>query len=199
MSNSETPSKRKKYDVLEDTTSLSVRCVFLLDSLKRFYQNNSFEEIVLPILRDRKPICLRDLDWLVTNYSVSHPVIYPDPQGDNGQPFNVHDSYEMHLELWKKKLFDPFQRGQRIHFTVNGEKVVTTIAQLNFFRWAIKYGVIDWAIKNKQAINDHYDATTNKRKRMIAEQPGQKKKRMRLTTEPENNCLVYIAPMKISW
>jgi hypothetical protein len=68
----------------------------LLEKLNRYYQNGEFERTVLPIIRDKNPLAVRDIDWLVTNYSKAFPVVYPNPMHTMGEPFNVHESYEQH-------------------------------------------------------------------------------------------------------
>jgi len=170
----------------------------LLEKLNRYYQNGEFERTVLPIIRDKNPLAVRDIDWLVTNYSKAFPVIYPNPMHTMGEPFNVHESYEQHELVWKKGLFDPFQRGPRIHYEANGIKYETTIAQLNFFMWAIQYGVIDWAARHRDEIKKHHHETKEARRKLIKEQPNREKKRMRLTPVDNSHCLVYIQPMRIN-
>ena len=100
--------------------------------------------------------------------------------------------------VWKKGLFDPFQRGPRIHYEVNGIKYETTIAQLNFFMWAIQYGVIDWASRHRESIKKHHHETKEARRMLIKEQPNREKKRMRLTPVDNSHCLVYVQPMRIN-
>ena len=99
--------------------------------------------------------------------------------------------------VWKKDLFDPFQRGPRIHYEVAGVKYETTIAQLNFFMWAIQHGVIDWAARHREAIKKHHHETKEARRALIKEQPNREKKRMRLTPVDNSHCLVYVQPMNI--
>jgi hypothetical protein len=41
--------------------------------------------------------------------------------------------------------------------TMNDLQILTTISQLNFFRWAIKNKVIDYVIKHKDAIKKDMD------------------------------------------
>lgn len=192
-----TSSARRRYDVVEDMEELPAKKKLLLDTLINFYKDGSFERIVLPIIHDRKPLAIRDIDWLVTNYSLAFPVVYQNPMRPNGEPFNVHSSYVQFEETWKKRLFDPFQRGQRIMFYVNGKKYETTIAQLNFFRWAIQFGVIEWAKNHKKEIREHHFVTKTERKKLIQEQPNREKKRMRLTKNDKSKCMVYIQPMQI--
>ena len=47
-----------------------------------------------------------------------------------------------------KKYFDPFSRGERIPWFGNDYCVITTIAQLNFFKWFISLGIQEYIEKN---------------------------------------------------
>lgn len=191
------PSGRRKYAVIDDHRVLPARMKMLLDELVEFYKNGTFESVVLPIIHKREPLPLRDIDWLVTNYSHAFPVVYEDPVNPNGSPFNVSASYKRTEEVWKKHLFDPFQRKERILFTAGGQQYETTIAQLNFFRWAITYKVIDWAAEHKDEIREHHERTTRERSELIKNNPNREKKRMRLTKIDEGRCLFFVqSPIK---
>jgi len=68
--------------------------------------------------------------------------------------FHLSQSYDHQLKVFHKKNFDPFRRGLRIIYAFADESpsFVTTIAQLNFFQWAIQYGVIEFIQRNHAAI-----------------------------------------------
>jgi hypothetical protein len=54
-------------------------------------------------------------------------------------------NYKSQLKAYSKKLFDPFCRRERIMFQLqNQESFLTTVGKLNFFRWAIEKGIIDY-------------------------------------------------------
>ena len=55
---------------------------------------------------------LRSLDWAVVNWSKKHSVICSSVVP--GKMTNVHHSYRATLAFWKRKLFDPFRRRNRI-------------------------------------------------------------------------------------
>lgn len=126
-----------------------------LRNLYEFYLSNDNILKILPIITSNSNISIRVLDWFVTNYSKKHTVIYDlkgrDINGD--KYFNVFLQYKCQLKSYKKKLFDPFCRKQRIAFHYDENKcVVTTIGQLNFFRWAINYGVLKYVEEHLQEI-----------------------------------------------
>ena len=59
-------------------------------------------------------------------------------------------NYKNQLKAYSKKLFDPFCRRERISFQIPGhEAFLTTVGKLNFFRWAIEKGILDY-IKGHQ-------------------------------------------------
>lgn len=61
-----------------------------------------------------------------------------------GQEFIVYLNYKSQLKAFSKKLFDPFCRRERIQFQIGTqEPFVTTVGQLNFFRWAFEKNILD--------------------------------------------------------
>jgi len=118
------------------------KCELLLGSLQKFFDVPEHREQLLDILEHRKGISLRTLEWFVTNYSKNQDVTYMTPAG---RQFSVHVAYKSSLDGYSKKLFDPFCRTERIEF----HGIVTTVAQLNFIRWCITNGIIDY-ISTKQ-------------------------------------------------
>ena len=113
----------------------------LLASLTKFYDAPENKEILKDILEHRKGISLRKLEWFVTNYAKNHHVTYTTP---TGKMFTVHVAYKSSLDGYSKKLFDPFCRTTRIEF----QGLTTTVAQLNFIRWCITNGIIEYMKSN---------------------------------------------------
>jgi hypothetical protein len=86
-------------------------------------------------------ISLRLIDWFVTNYAKQNTTSYI----LNNQEFLVYMNYKSQLKAYSKKLFDPFCRRERIMFQMpNHDPFLTTVGKLNFFRWAIEKGVLDY-------------------------------------------------------
>ena len=114
--------------------------------------------------------------------------------------FVVYLNYKLQLKAYAKSQFDPFCRKSRINFHYDRDKLlnyiksnnlnvpniesyiknnddnffVTTSGQLNFFRWIIKYKIIDYIMDNLKDIEKdmntcykkHYDKSKkNKNKR----------------------------------
>ena len=113
----------------------------IVNSLQRFYSSCQDIPEVLKLLEGTSDISLRLIDWFVTNYSKQHNISYI----LQGQEFLVYTNYKSQLKAYSKKLFDPFCRRERIMFQIQGYPLFqTTVGKLNFFRWAIEKGVLDY-------------------------------------------------------
>jgi len=126
----------------------------ILLSLYEYYLKDNNMDKILPILTSNSSISIRVLDWFVTNYSKKYNVIYKIDNQDI-QIFNVYLQYKSQLKGYRKKLFDPFCRKKRIFFYYEENKcIVSTIGQLNFFRWSIKYNILEYVENNLNSICD---------------------------------------------
>ena len=132
-----------------------------LRNLYEFYLLNDNIQRILPIITSNSNISIRVLDWFVTNYSKKFNIIYQLGNDDSCERFfNVYLQYKCQLKGYKKKLFDPFCRKQRIVFYYDHNKcAVTTIGQLNFFKWAIENKIIDYIENNYETIE--HDMNSN--------------------------------------
>jgi hypothetical protein len=121
----------------------------IIQSLQQFYSTRSDLVEILQILEGESTMSLRLIDWFVTNYSKYHNISYV----NKNQDFFVYIDYKNQLKAYSKKLFDPFCRRERILFQLtNIPAFITTVGKLNFFRWAIEKGVIDYIKLNLAAI-----------------------------------------------
>ena len=131
----------------------------LLDKINLFFNNENNKNILINILNNKYNISLRIIDWFVTNYCKKNNIYWV----KNNYRFVVYLSYKLQLKAYSKKLFDPFCRRERIYFnydtdndTDNDNKdkkyLITTVGQLNFFKWMIENNIIDYIIKNYENI-----------------------------------------------
>ena len=61
--------------------------------------------------------------------------------------------YKNQLKAYAKIYFDPFCRRDRINFIYGkGDELLTTVGQLNFFRWAIENNIIEYTVANMEII-----------------------------------------------
>ena len=118
----------------------------IISSLQRFYSGRGDLGEIVELLKGTSDVSLRLIDWFVTNFSKAHSTSYI----LNGQEFVVYMNYKNQLKAYSKKLFDPFCRRERISFQIPGhEAFLTTVGKLNFFRWALEKGILDY-IKGHQ-------------------------------------------------
>ena len=130
----------------------------LMYSLTKFFCESKNMKELLDILVNDNKISLRIIDWFVTNYSKKHNTTYPivlkRPHGsDIRKQFMVYLDYKSQLKAFSKKQFDPFCRRDRIMFYYDTDKhIVTTVGQLNFFRWSIRNNVLKHIKNNLEDI-----------------------------------------------
>ena len=121
--------------------------------------SNEKKDLMFNIIEKNKgdtKLSLRLLDWFITSYSETNCTCYELPGFYSDDEFNVHISYKSQLKSYKKKYFDPFRRRQRFYYNYDKtdptKKICTTLGQLNFFRWAFTYRIIDYVENNYETI-----------------------------------------------
>jgi hypothetical protein len=130
---------------------------WLLIELLEFYKNKDYLEIVKKIVNREfviaksKKISIRIVNWFVTNYAKQYFTVYENEK----DRFFVWTRFRSAEDGYSKEMFDPYSRKDRIIIPYDETtKLITTIGQLNFFKWAILNKVIDYII-------EHYDDITN--------------------------------------
>ena len=160
-------------------TISSSRSKLLMSSLEVFFKKSHNLNKIIPIINGESKISLRVIDWFVTNYSKKFNTSYfidedTDKIMDNDDDYNpltckeflVYQDYKLQLKGYSKKQFDPFCRRSRINFYYNDkESFITTVGQLNFFRWIINNKILDYINSNlkkiEQDMNSCYKAHYN--------------------------------------
>mgnify|MGYP001418129440 CR=1 FL=1 len=132
----------------------------LLDKLLEYYRRNKNLEFMLNIINGSSNISLRIVDWFVTNYCKKNYTVI----NINNSRLKIYDDYKLKLKAYSKKRFDPFCRWERISIPFNNEThIQTTIGQLNFFKWALENGIIDYIQKNLKNIEMDMNTRNNSR------------------------------------
>ena len=181
---------------------LSTRQGLIMDRLKLFYTVDNISKL-LPILNGETKLSLRIIDWFVTNYTKKHNVILYNKKNKLVQnkslknkmstktkkakyeyveeQFNTYLNYKGQLKAYSKKNFDPFCRRDRIDFYYNdNEFIVTTVGQLNFFKWAIENNVIDY-------INSHLEVIDKDMNKNIKREEDVNKKSKKISIKNINS------------
>ena len=129
----------------------------------------------------RDVVSLRLLDWFMTNYSKKKQtcwVVSDDRKSD--RVVRAHEDYVAENRNWKRVLFDCFQRRTRIRFEdpdAPGVWHTTTVAQLNFMRFANELGIYDYVTEHRALIEA--DMTRSQPRRT-----GRKRRRAALSNSP---------------
>ena len=144
--------KRLKYSLLNTYMSITYNTQnsLILQNLLKWYNNTGNLENMVEIINGKSQISLRIVDWFTTNYAKKHFIIYK----VNDKRLNVYNDYKLKLKAYSKKRFDPFCRWERITIPYNNVQILTTIGQLNFFKWAIENNIINYIKQNYKAIEE---------------------------------------------
>jgi hypothetical protein len=126
----------------------------IIKSFDSFYKNINNSNIFLYLLSSNSLVSIRLIDHFVTKYSKNNKISFKIKENNIEQTFNVYTSYKQQLKAYQKKYFDPFSRGERIPFFINDNCVITTISQLNFFRWFISKNIHEYILENHVIIEN---------------------------------------------
>lgn len=153
---------------MNTTTTYITQNQELLNNLITFYNKDDNMDKMLKIITGESKISLRIIDWFTTNYAKKYFTLYniTNSFGENVR-FKVYIEYKLRLKGYHKENFDPFCRWERIRIPYkNGTFIETTIGQLNFFKWAFEYKVIDYIMENYDEIEKDMNSrnSTSKRK-----------------------------------
>lgn len=166
---------------------------FRLQKIIEYFDEDKLRHLLIPIITKSNGLSLRALDWLVTNYSKKTPIVYNvTPPNCPEVIINVYRSYKTWLWNHKRKNFDPFRRGQRIYFDLDGQTYESTVGQLNFFYWASRYGVLNYARVHIDEIEKDQAQTT----KQVTSTEGSKKRRQ-LSQAPKETVFVYPTTIKV--
>ena len=163
------------------TTTYSTQNQLLLNNLLEWYKDTKNIDRMLSIINGKSVLSLRIVDWFATNYAKKHGTIYTIDIPDDSIRFAVYSDYKLKLKAYSKKRFDPFCRWDRISIPYStGTQVVTTIGQLNFFKWALDNKVIEYIEEHYSEIesdmNNRNSTSKRKQKEVIVDNSTRKKR-----------------------
>ena len=159
--------------------NISSKKDLLMQSLINFFTNRTYLDQVVPIITGKSKISLRILDWFVTNYSKKNNTHFQVCEvNEKVKNFIVYLDYKAQLKAYSKKSFDPFCRRERISFIDHDNKeLITTVGQLNFFRWSIENNILDFINNNFDIIeSDMNNSLRNLYKKKNGEEKNRRKR-----------------------
>ena len=152
--------------VIKSCKNITSKQALLIIPITKFFSNRDMLNKIITILKGES-ISLRLIDWFVTNYCKKFNILYnlndfkgdqPNKSKDELQSFDnfiiIHNNYKGQLKAYSKKNFDPFCRRNRIRFYYEDNKYfITTVGQLNFFKWALENYIIDYIENHIKSID----------------------------------------------
>ena len=147
----------KKLITILKGESISLRLIdwFVTNYCKKFnvlYNINDFKDKDLSLIENQSELQAQAQIQQVSQAAAPHlPCQAPQltAQQKKDQSFDnfiiVHNNYKGQLKAYSKKNFDPFCRRNRIRFYYDENKYfITTVVQLNFFKWALENYIINY-------------------------------------------------------
>ncbi len=96
------------------------------------------------------------IEYFITNYSKKYEIII---KRSNNDFFYINDEYKNQLKSFNKKFFDPYKRNNKFELEHNKQIIITTVGQMNFFKWAIENQIIDYIEEHYKEIVIDYSKT----------------------------------------
>ena len=133
-----------------------------------FYNDNENADKFIKIISGKSQISIRLIDHFITKYSKYNKCNYKlSDTNDKDNIFNVYFDYKNQLKHYQKTHFDPFSRGDRIPFFMKDTCVITTIGQLNFFKWFISKKIFNYLLSKKDEVFDDMNKKNKVEKKII--------------------------------
>jgi hypothetical protein len=164
----------------------------MMKKIETFFSKAEHMGKLLPFLRGTSKISLRMVEWFVFVHSMKTTVDW----FIGGNYFNVYLDYQAEMLENKKQKFDPMGRKWRKEkrkdgtvvrvyhginfFHTEKDFIVTSVAQLNFFRWFIGKGILDYVVENFDHLSAEMTKFNNEKKEQKSTQ-----KRLKIQSEQE--------------
>ena len=161
----------------------------IMASLSKFYATASNIATLVSVVEGKNSVSLRLIDWFVTNYCKKNNIEIV--RNGVATRYNIYLDYRSQLKAFSKHNFDPFKRRDRIrYFYTPTNYIITTVGQLNFFKWAIENNVIQYIENNHSDIES--DLTTCYKTNSETVVPDKPTKDRQKRNELSKSCLQHI-------
>ena len=163
----EISESRKQNNELFKIIQLTSQELVRLKGNDDFYDNTYNSEKFIDIVLGNCEISIRLIDHFVTKYSKFNKCNYKLKDNDQDVVFNVYFDYKNQLKHFQKTHFDPFSRGDRIPFFMGQTCIITTIGQLNFFKWFISRKIYDYLVEKKDEVFEDMNKKNKNEKKVV--------------------------------
>jgi hypothetical protein len=166
-SNKSISDGRQKNIEMFKIIQLTSQELLKLKGNEEFYDINDNFQKFISIISGNSQISIRLIDHFVTKYSKYNKCNFKLSENGKDNVFNVYYDYKNQLKHYQKTHFDPFSRGDRIPFFMGDTCLITTIGQLNFFRWFISKKIFDYLIVKKEEVFDDMNKKNKTDKKIV--------------------------------
>lgn len=176
-------SRKKNIEMLK-IIQLSSQELLKLKGNEDFYDNCENAQKFINLVSGESPISIRLIDHFVTKYSKYNKCNLKFVEYEKELIINIYFDYKNQLKHFQKTHFDPFSRGDRIPFFMKDTCIITTIGQLNFFKWFISKKIYDYVFINKEEIFDDMNKKNKIDKKIVNKITKQVKLKERIIRKP---------------
>jgi hypothetical protein len=159
-------SRKKNLEMLK-VIQLTSQEVLKIKGNDEFYDNLENAEKFIKLVSGDSSMSIRLIDHFVTKYSKYNKCNFKLTENNKETVVNVYFDYKNQLKHFQKTHFDPFSRGDRIPFFMKDTCIITTIGQLNFFRWFISKKIFDYVSLNKDEIYGDMNKKNKSEKKFV--------------------------------
>ena len=159
-------SRQKNIEMFK-IIQLTSQELLKLKGNEEFYDNNENCKKFVNIISGESQISIRLIDHFVTKFSKYNKCSYKLNDNDKEVVFNVYFDYKNQLKHFQKTHFDPFSRGDRIPFFMGQTCIITTIGQLNFFKWFISRKIYDYLVEKKDEVFEDMNKKNKNEKKVV--------------------------------
>lgn len=159
----------------------------------KYFSERVIKRALKPFLGRQLSVALRDIDWLMVNYSKQFDSCYflERPLSDEPLSFqprkelvSIYEMYNNTLHMYRRRHFRTYKQAHRMYLWTGDNFEETTIGQLLCLMWAIEWGVVSFAFAHCKKIKEHETVVSKQNQADIDRyrEIGQKRRRMELVT-----------------
>jgi hypothetical protein len=171
----------------------------------KYFDQDKIEHALLPFLNRKLKVALRDIDWLMVNYSKQFESCYflqkdyrhaLDTFTPGRELVSIYDMYNNTLHMYRRRHFRTYKQSHRMYLFTGDHFEETTIGQLLCLMWAIEWGIVSYACAKSSDIKRHetHVSKTNQEDIDKYKSQGVKRKRTELVHRPPSDVWVVELP-----
>jgi len=144
------PRVKKIYSEPKKTNNINKKQILILYEYLLNNKDLYFDRFFEIILNENMKIFI--IDFFITIYANKKNIIID----IDGEYIDIYNEYKTQLKSYNKKYFDPYKRNEKIELVYNNKTIITTIGQMNFFKWLITNGIDKYIEENYTNISEEY-------------------------------------------